>query len=239
MRPSAVLCAGGLLLLSVSPSPLQAQTPVGRPDSAAAAWFVSAQPLMVFGLPVGGFRTGIERSLGRRSSVAAEFTYRPIHYNNTFPEPGEADRTVGFQFQPEFRRYLEPSGRRRLPWRSSFSARLGLSYYESDIRNWTFLTDGSGNNYRKLLGYVREQRNYDASLLWNYRAPFETDGYGFGIEIFMGLGLRVKRFEYVDLSPELDEASLRATDESRMFSLRRDGIYPLVPLGIRVYYRIR
>jgi hypothetical protein len=55
----------------------------------------------------------------------------------------------------------------------------------------------------------------------------------------MGLGIRVKRFAYVDLSPELDEATLRASDESRMFSLRRNGVYPLVPIGLRIYYRIR
>lgn len=236
MRPSAVFCTGAVLLLSAS---MQAQTTIQRADTASSAWFVSVQPLMVFGLPVGGFRTGMERTLGRRTALAAEFSYRPLNYNTEFLEPGEVDRSVGFQFQPEFRWYLEPSGRKRIPWRSSFSARLGLSYYETDIRNWTFMTDGSGNNYRKILGYVREQRNYDASLLWNYRAPFEADGLGFGMEIFMGLGLRVKRFAYVDLSPELDEATLRASDESRMFSLRRNGVYPLVPIGLRIYYRIR
>ena len=238
MRPSAALSAGAALLLSASLSPLRAQPVRGRPDSTAAAWFVSAQPLMIFGLPVGGFRTGMERTLGRRTALAAEFSYRPIHYNTEFLEPGEADRTLGFQFQPEIRWYLEPSGRRQLPWRSSFSARLGLSYYQTDIRTWTLLTDGSGNNYRKILGYERQQRNYDFSLLWNYRIPFEANGQGFGMEIFMGLGLRVKRFDYVDLSPELDESALRSIDESRMFSLRSDGAYPLVPIGFRIYYRI-
>jgi hypothetical protein len=236
MRASAVFFTGAVLLLSAS---MQAQPASRRADTASSAWFVSVQPLMVFGLPVGGFRTGMERTLGRRTALAAEFSYRPLNYNTEFLEPGEVDRSIGFQFQPEFRWYLEPSGRKRIPWRSSFSARLGLSYYETDIWNWTFLTDGSGNNYRKILGYVREQRNYDFSLLWNHRIPFEANGQGFGMEIFMGLGIRVKRFEYVDLSPELDEASLRAIDESRMFSLRRDGAYPLLPIGLRIYYRIR
>lgn len=236
MRPSAALCTGAVLLLSAS---LQAQPASRRTDSATAAWFVSVQPLMVFGLPVGGFRTGLERTVGRRAALAAEFSYRGIPYNDGVLEPGEADRSVGLQFQPEFRWYLEPSGRKRIPWRSAFSARLGLSYYETDIRNWSLMTDGSGNDYRKILGYVREQRNYDACLLWNYRTPFEADGQGFGMEVFMGLGLRVKRFAYVDISPELDEDSLRASDESRMFSLRRDGVYPLVPIGLRIYYRIR
>jgi len=239
MRGPAAALALFLSLLSAPVAPLRSQTQADHPGTPKPAWFVSAQPLMLFGLPVGGFRTGMERSIGRRVAVAAEFSYRPFNYNSGLAEPGEADRTTGVQLQPEIRWYLEPSGRRELPWMGSFSARLGLSHYETTVRNWTLLTDGSGNSYRKILGFVREQRNYDVSLLWNQRVPFASDGDGFGIEFFMGLGLRLKRFEYLDLSPELDEASLREQDAARMFSLRRDGLYPLLPLGMRLYYRVR
>jgi len=239
MRGPAAALALGLAVLCVPAAPLRSQTQSPSPDTQAPAWYVSAQPLMLFGLPVGGFRTGIERSIGRRTALAAEFSYRPLNYNSGLVEPGESDRTTGFQFQPEIRWYLEPSGRRKLARMGSFSARMGLSHYGTTVRNWTVLTDGSGNSYRKILGFVRQQRNYDVSLLWNQRVPFEADGAGFGIEFFMGLGLRLKRFEYLDLSPELDADALREQDAARMFSLRRDGLYPLLPLGMRLYYRVR
>ena len=56
------------------------------------------------------------------------------------------------------------------------------------------------------------------------------------MEIFAGLGLRLKQFDYMNVSPELDPDQLRRDDESRMFSLRRNGIYPLLPLGFRLFY---
>jgi len=46
----------------------------------------------------------------------------------------------------------------------------------------------------------------------------------------------MKRFHYINVSPELDADQLRREDESRMFSLRRDAVYPLLPLGFRLFY---
>lgn len=224
---------------SLSPSFTRAQAGMEPPRIASSPWVVSAQPFMMLAPPVGGLRMGMERIFGRNLGIGTEITYRAIQLPGQFREPGEADRTVGIQIQPELRWYLAPSDRKRIPWRSSFGARLGWSGYRTEVRNWTFLTDGSGNSYRKLLGYRREQRNYDLSLLWNYRIPFDREGSGFGMELFMGLGIRVKRFEYRNLSPELDAENLRAQDESRMFSLRRDGAYPLLPIGFRLYRMLR
>ena len=74
------------------------------------------------------------------------------------------------------------------------------------------------------------------AMVWNQKIYFNDAFNGFGMEIFAGLGLRLKRFQYVDLSPELDADQLRRNDESAMFSLRRNGVYPLLPLGFRLFY---
>lgn len=240
MRRCKAYTVAFLMLASfLGPSALRAQKASESLPLASPPWVVSVQPMMLLAPPVGGLRMGMEKTFGKTFGIGTELSYRAIQLPGQFREPGETDRMTGLQLQPELRWYLGPSGRRKIPWRSSFGARLGWSGYSTDVRNWTFLTDGSGNGYRKLLGYRRQQRNYDISLLWNYRIPFDREGTGFGMEIFMGIGIRVKRFEYRDISPELDADNLRAQDASRMFSLRRDGTYPLLPVGFRLYRMLR
>ena len=146
-------------------------------------------------------------------------------------DEGERDYTQGFQIQPELRFYLgikpEAAGPRERAFRGSLGIRSGYARYNTDVTQWVFLTDASGQPYEKLLGYTRRQQNFDMAMTWNQKIYFNESFEGFGMEIFAGLGLRLKRFQYVDLSPELDADRLRRDDESVMFSLRRNGIYRL------------
>jgi hypothetical protein len=225
--------------MQACPSPSQAQV---RSDTGAfrndRRWFASFQPLVLLGIPAGGFRFGAEHTLNAELSVSTDLTYRFINTNLQELEPGEMNRLTGFQWQPELKWYLNGrpnSGRLRArDFRSSLSMRPGYGLYQTKIRNWTMLTDASGNSYQKLLGYTRVQRNLDMSFLWNYKFHFGETDQGFGMEIYMGVGLRFKKFDYQKLSPELDAEALRAGDEG-FLSLLEDGVYPLLPLGFRIF----
>jgi hypothetical protein len=72
------------------------------------------------------------------------------------------------------------------------------------------------------------------SFLWNYKFHFGETDHGYGMEFYVGVGLRFKKFDYRDLSPELDAETLRAGDEG-FLSLLEDGVYPLLPLGLRIF----
>ena len=221
------------------PSFGQAQT---RSDTAMARndrrWFASFQPLVLAGIPAGGLRVGAEHTLNAGLSVSSDLTYRFINTNLQELEPGETDRLTGFQWQPELKWYL--NGRpgsgplRARDFRSSLSLRPGYGLYHTKIRNWNMVTDASGNSYQKLLGYTRVQRNLDMSFLWNYKFHFGDNDHGYGMEIYMGIGFRFKKFDYRHLSPELDAETLRAGDEG-FLSLLEDGVYPLLPLGFRIF----
>lgn len=221
--------------------PLAAQTP----QKSASNWkpnriFLTAQPLSIGALPYGGLRVGGELTLGPRLGLNNDFTWRFLNPVTNVLDEGERDFTQGFQIQTELRFYLgvnpeaaEPGKR---AFRGSLGFRSGYSRYHTEVTNWTFLTDASGQPYEKLVGYTRRQQNFDLSTVWNQKIYFNRAFDGFGMEVYAGLGLRMKRFHYINVSPELDADQLRREDESRMFSLRRDAVYPLLPLGFRLFY---
>jgi hypothetical protein len=196
--------------------------------------------LTIGALPYGGLRVGGELTLGPRLGLSNDFTWRFLNPVTNVLDEGERDYTQGFQFQPELRFYFgvnpeaaEPGKR---AFRGSLGFRSGYSRYHTEVTNWTFLTDPSGQPYEKLVGYTRRQQNFDLSTVWNQKIYFNRDLVGFGMEVYAGIGLRLKRYQYINVSPELDPDQLRREDESRMFSLRRDGVYPLLPLGFRLFY---
>jgi hypothetical protein len=204
--------------------------------------FLTAQPLSLGAIPYGGMRVGAEITLGSRIGLSNDFTWRFLNPVTNVLDEGERDFTQGFQFQPELRFYIgvnpdaaEPGKR---AFRGSLGLRSGYSRYHTEVTNWTFLTDASGQSYEKLVGYTRRQQNFDLTTVWNQKIYFNRADEGFGMEIYVGLGLRMKKFHYLDVSPELDPAQIRREDESRMFSLRRDGVYPLLPIGFRLFYLI-
>jgi hypothetical protein len=221
--------------------PLAAQTP----QKPASNWkpnriFLTAQPLTIGALPYGGLRVGGELTLGPRLAVSNDFTWRFLNPVTNVLDEGERDYTQGVQFQPELRVYFgvnpEAAEAGKRAFRGSLGFRSGYSRYHTEVTNWTFLTDATGQPYEKLVGYTRRQQNFDLSTVWNQKIYFNRTFDGFGMEVYAGLGLRMKRFHYINVSPELDPEQLRREDESRMFSLRRDAVYPLLPLGFRLFY---
>ena len=236
---TALCTAAGLLLQTTS----SAQSP-GRtlPDWRPNRFFLTAQPLTLSALPYGGLRFGGELTMGARFGLSNDLTWRFLNPVTNVLDEGERDYTQGFQIQPELRFYLgikpEAAGPRERAFRGSLGIRSGYARYNTDVTQWVFLTDATGQPYEKLLGYTRRQQNFDMAMTWNQKIYFNESFEGFGMEIFAGLGLRLKRFQYVDLSPELDADRLRRDDESVMFSLRRNGIYPLIPLGFRLFYLV-
>lgn len=221
--------------------PLAAQTP----QKPASNWnpnriFLTAQPLSIGALPYGGLRVGGELTLGHRLGLNNDFTWRFLNPVTNVLDEGERDFTQGFQIQPELRFYLGVNPEAAEPGKRAFRGSLGLrsgySRYHTEVTNWTFLTDASGQPYEKLVGYTRRQQNFDLTTVWNQKIYFNRTFEGFGMEVYAGLGLRMKRFHYINVSPELDADQLRREDESRMFSLRRDAVYPLLPLGFRLFY---
>lgn len=241
----AIACISTILTFcsGMLPLPTAAQTP----KDTVSVWkqnryFLSAQPLTLGGLPYGGLRVGGEITLGPRLGLSNDITWRFLNPVAEAMDEGERNLTQGFQVQPELRLYVgvQPGSTpaRNRAHRGSLGLRAGYSRYHSTVRNWTFLTDASGNPFEKLVGYTRRQQNFDISAVWNQKIYFNRSFEGFGMEICAGLGLRLKRYQYVDVSPELDPNQLRIEDESRMFSLRRDGVYPLLPLGFRLFYLV-
>jgi hypothetical protein len=223
------------------------QAPAQSNQQPATNWspnriFLTAQPLSLGAIPYGGLRVGGELTLGSRIGLSNDFTWRFLHPVTTALDEGERDFTQGFQIQPELRFYLGVNPQSGEPGKRAFRGSLGLrsgySRYHTEVSNWTFLTDASGQPYEKLVGYTRRQQNFDMSAVWNQKIYFNRTFEGFGMEVYGGLGLRMKRFHYVNVSPELDPDQIRREDESRMFSLRRDGIYPLLPIGFRLFYLI-
>lgn len=204
--------------------------------------FLTAQPLSLGAIPYGGMRVGAELTLGSRIGLSNDFTWRFLNPVTTVLDEGERDFTQGFQLQPELRFYPGVNPQATEPGKRTFRGSLGLrggyARYHTDVRNWMFLTDALGQPYEKLVGYTRRQQNFDMTAVWNQKVYFNRAFEGFGMEFYAGLGLRLKRFEYLNVSPELDPDQIRREDESRMFSLRRDGLYPLLPLGFRLFYLI-
>ena len=229
----------GLLLMTT----VGAQTPgQALPDWKPNRIFLTAQPLSLSALPYGGLRLGGELTLGPRLGISNDLTWRFLNPVTTVLDEGERDFTQGFQIQPELRFYLGVNPNATEPGKRAFRGSLGLrsgyARYNTQVTNWMFLTDASGQPYEKLVGYTRRQQNFDMAAVWNQKVYFNRTFAGFGMEIFAGLGLRLKRYDYVNVSPELDPDQLRREDESRMFSLRRNGLFPLVPLGFRLFYLI-
>ena len=221
--------------------PLVAQPGNGSGSAQAGpVWFASFQPL-VFAEPSGGFKAGGEMVLGKRYGVALDLAARFNNYIETDLQDGERNHRSGYQVQPEFKYYLHEGDRaRRRGFRSlgsALSLRGGYTHYNTGFRTWTRLVDGSGNAFQKLLSHTRVQRNYDASVLLSGRLYFGRQGEGLGLELFAGFGVRIKKFSYINLSPELSADQLRSNDENRRFTLLRDGSYPLFPVGVRFFYR--
>ena len=236
MKSALCMIAGFLL---ITPVVAQSARPI-LPDWKPNRVFLTAQPLTIGALPYGGLRFGAELTLGSRVGLSNEITWRFLNPVTNVLDEGERDFTQGFQIQPEIRFYIgvkpeaDQPGQRA--FRGSLGFRSGYARYNSDISNWIFLTDATGQPYEKLAGYTRRQQNFDLATVWNQKIYFDRTMEGFGMEIFAGLGLRLKQFDYMNVSPELDPDQLRREDESRMFSLRRNGIYPLLPLGFRLFY---
>ena len=233
----ALCTSTGFLMATVS----MAQSPVKTPaDWKMNRIFITAQPLTIGGLPYGGLRFGGELTLGSRIGLSNDLTWRFLNPVTNVLDEGERDYTHGFQIQPELKLYfgVNPGAgdTKQRAFRGSLGFRTGYARYNTDVTQWTFLTDATGQPYEKLLRYTRRQQNFDMAMVWNQKIYFNGPSDGFGMEIFAGLGLRLKRFQYVDLSPELDADQLRRNDESAMFSLRRNGVYPLIPLGFRLFY---
>ena len=236
---TALFTTAGLLFFTTTAAQSTRKT---LPDWKPNRFFLTAQPLTLSALPYGGLRFGGELTLGARFGLSNDLTWRFLNPVTNVLDEGERDFTQGFQIQPELRFYLgvnpEAAAPRDRAFRGSLGIRTGFARYNTEVTNWTFLTDASGQPYEKLVGYTRRQQNYDLAVVWNQKFYFNQHAEGFGMEIFAGLGLRLKRYQYLNVSPELDPDQLRREDESRMFSLRRDGLYPLVPLGFRLFYLV-
>lgn len=222
---------------------LQAQFKDGsRSGKERAAWFLSHQPL-VFAEPSGGFKAGGEVVLAQRFGLGLDLAARFNNYIETDLQDGEKNRRRGYQVQPEFRYYFHGRGvraRRRgfRPITSAAGVRAGYTQYHTDFTTWTNLVDGSGNAYEKLLSHTRIQRNYDLTLVFSTKFYFKKQGEGLGLEFFSGFGVRIKRFSYINVPPELSADQLRQADENRRFTLLRDGSYPVFPTGVRIFYRL-
>lgn len=204
-------------------------------------FYLSCQPTELLGVPRGGIKMGAEKIISPRIAIGLDVAYRFINTaKNQDLQPGEKERRTGFQLQPEAKWYFKKM-RKRIETsepRHALSLRLGYARYIDAFSNWRSFTDGAGNRYQKLTSYDRLQQNFDVSVLICRKFYFSGTQQNWGGELFTGIGVRQKIFEYKNLSPELNAEELRQNDENAIFSLIRDGGYPVFNLGVRVFYRL-
>lgn len=202
--------------------------------------FFTFQPLSILEVPKGGFKFGAEKIVHPRLGIESVVGLKFINYTkDPNLQPGEKNTGNGFLFYPQLNWYMPQKKLDKTGFRntSAFSLRLGASYITDAYKTWTNLRDANGNGYQKLTYYERHHKNMDMAILYSAKLYFSKLAYNNGIEIFTGLGVRNKVFTYKKLSPELNPNTLRANDESTFISLDRNGNYPLVILGCKLFFR--
>ena len=201
-------------------------------------WFFSFQPMVLFEMPRGGVKIGIEKIIVPRVGLALDAAWRMINYDiNNDLQAGEEEKRSGFQLQPEVKWYFKKSSRQKAEPKHSLSVRFGYARYDDGFTNWRTFIDGAGNSYQKLTGFHRVQQNFDISVMASTKLYFSKQQRNHGGEVFVGLGARQKNFSYTRLSPELNADELRELDENRLYSLLRNGGYPILNGGFRFFFR--
>jgi hypothetical protein len=205
-------------------------------------WTLDAQPMVLMEPRVGGLKAGAEYVFAERWAFRTDFCLRfiPTRAALLMLSAGEKDALYGFQIQPSLKCYVGKKYQQKSKYAqrfmNSFEFKAGYARYYNDVESWFSLQDGQGNRYQKILGYTRRQNNFDLSLLFNSRVYFKKQFSNMGLEFFMGMGARVKSFKYTKFSSELDIESIAREDQQKNLNLNQDGIYPIFPMGFRLFY---
>ena len=156
------------------------------------------------------------------------------HYDNNSSFTNERDQVNGLKLRTEFRYYFRDlvySGR------TTFYVAPVFHYKKVRSERWEeFGMDcTNGNcNYFQIDTYKRVKQELGGILTVGTFSPL-FGGNRVAIETSIGLGIKVKKHWNTDFPPG---ATLFNEPGTGLFSTDRDGNFPMIPLGVRISFRL-